>query len=194
LYAVSELLKLEELPEKWHDIVLSLSLDAVDQVETKTSDSIDVRCLIKIKKLPGGVPEDCCIVPGEAFTLRVHQRDIVRRLDRPKILLVAGAISCHRDNTNGYVDMESLVSMEDEYIRRICNKLKSFRPDLILVETTVSQKAQAVLSELGIAYVFNVRASIMARLRRIFQTEMHSSVLSIIHPPTLGAASKFEIR
>ena len=53
---------------------------------------------------------------------------------------------------------------------------------------------QEVLRELGIAFVFNVRASIMARLKRIFETEVVSSVLSLVQPPILGSAESFEIR
>ena len=106
--------------------------------------------------------------------------------------------------------------MEDDYLRSICGKIKSFKPDLVLVETTITQKAQVrktslmssfrtpliqmrlfcqeVLRELGIAFVFNVRASIMARLKRIFETEVVSSVLSLVQPPILGSAESFEIR
>ena len=134
------------------------------------------------------------LIPGEVFTLRVHQRDLVTSLENPKILLLAGALSCHRDNTHGHVDLESLASMEDDYIRSICGKIKSFKPDLVLVETTVTQKAQEVLRELGIAFVYNVRASIMGRLKRIFETDVVSSVLSLVQPPTLGSAESFEIK
>ena len=63
-------------------------------------------------------------------------------LVKPKILLLAGALSCHRDNTHGHVDLESLAAMEDDYLRSICGKIKSFKPDLVLVETTITQKAQ----------------------------------------------------
>lgn len=51
-----------------------------------------------------------------------------------------------------------------------------------------------MLTELGIAFVYNVRASIMSRLKRIFETDVVSSVLSLVQPPTLGSAESFEIR
>lgn len=124
----------------------------------------------------------------------MNQRDVVRRLERPKILLLSGCISCERDEaSHGYVDMEQLSTMEEEYLRSVCNKIRAFKPDLILVEKTVTQRAKEILSELGIAYVFNVRASVMTRLRRIFGTEVYSAVLSVIKPPALGSASLFEV-
>ncbi len=190
-------MKREGLPDTWHKIVLSLSLDAVEQVETQPGDSLDIRSLIKVKKLPGGNgPEDSCIVPGEAFTVRMNARDVVRRLEKPKILMLAGSVSCGgRDGgVAGYADVVQVSNMEDEYLRSVCSKIKSFRPDLILVEKAVAQRAQHLLADMGIAYVFNVRSTVMWRLRRIFRTEIYSSVLSIIQVPVLGAARLFEVR
>ena len=78
---MTELLDREGLSNQtWHKIVLKLILEAVDEVRPRPGiDPIDPRSLIKIKKLPGGDPSNSCIVPGEVFTLRVHQRDLVTR-------------------------------------------------------------------------------------------------------------------
>ena len=80
-YSVTELLRREGLStHTWREIVLALSLEAVNEVRPRPGlDPIDIRSLIKIKKLPGGDPTDSCIIPGEVFTLRVHQRDLVTR-------------------------------------------------------------------------------------------------------------------
>ena len=81
LFSVTELLGREGIStHTWREIVLALSLEAVNEVRPRPGlDPIDIRSLIKIKKLPGGDPTDSSIIPGEVFTLRVHQRDLVTR-------------------------------------------------------------------------------------------------------------------
>ena len=80
-FLVTELLGREGIStDTWREIVLALSLEAVNEVRPRPGlDPIDIRSLIKIKKLPGGDPTDSSIIPGEVFTLRVHQRDLVTR-------------------------------------------------------------------------------------------------------------------
>ena len=74
---MSELLIREDLSLSWVEHVLRLSREAVDEVELNTADSIDIRSLIKLKKIPGATADQCTVVPGEVFTHRVRQKDLV---------------------------------------------------------------------------------------------------------------------
>lgn len=73
---VSELLKREGLStEIWRHIVLQLTMEAVDEVKPRPGlDPIDIRSLIKIKKLPGGAPNDSCIIPGRVDNRKTGPR------------------------------------------------------------------------------------------------------------------------
>lgn len=47
-------------------------------------------------KVPGGLVEDCQIIRGEVFSNRITKRRMPRAIEKPKVLLLSGAILYHR--------------------------------------------------------------------------------------------------
>ena len=127
------------------------------------------------------------------FSSHVIRKDMPFRIENAKILLIMGSISYHRDDSK-YVSLENLMALEDEYVKNTCAKILSFKPDLIFVEQSVCHPAQDILTEEGMAVVLNVKATVMARVAKMFDASVLSSINMVIAPPTLGTVPLFQVR
>ena len=55
---------------------------------------------------------------------------------------------------------------ENKYLQNLVDKVKAFRPSIILVQKSVSRLALEDLYNLGIVVVVNVKPTVMARVAR----------------------------
>lgn len=60
--------------------------------------NMDIRDFVKIKRIPGGLMEDCSIVKGEVFSNRVIRVGMPLTLDNTNILLVKDSIAYARED------------------------------------------------------------------------------------------------
>ncbi len=88
------ILSQERLDEdKWLEFVGGLAERITSSVDSyTTADEVDVRKFVKVKKFPGGRPEDSKYVNGEIFTNRVVRTTASLRQERPRIILVGGSV------------------------------------------------------------------------------------------------------
>ena len=68
--------------------------------------------------------------------------------------------------------------MEEEYIRKMCDEVVAFKPDLVITEKGVSDLAQHFLIKAGISVLRRVRKSDNNRIAR-WATDWTVSVLSM---------------
>ena len=66
--------------------------------------------------------------------------------------------------------------MEEEYIRKMCDEVVAFKPDLVITEKGVSDLAQHFLIKAGISVLRRVRKSDNNRIAR-WATDWTGSVL-----------------
>lgn len=197
---LTKLLQEERLDvSEWKELVRCLSDKVVRNVQLEPEVDaftkhivVDIRDLVKIKKVPGGSLEDCCIVRGEVFSNQVIQRDMPMALDNANILLIQDAVSFHRPDK--FTSVANLAMVEEEYVKKICSKIMSYYPKLILVEQSVCRLAQDILAEANVAVVQNVKSKVLRRVSRFFDTPVITSLSSTMIGPKLGACDKFRSR
>ena len=63
--------------------------------DVRVGDLLDVRSYVKIKTIPGGVIDECCYVDGIVFRKHVVHKKMVRAINKPRVLLLAGNIKLH---------------------------------------------------------------------------------------------------
>ena len=169
---------------------VSAKIVANIKFDYKNTKKMDVRQLVKIKRLPGGDFEDCEIVKGEVFSGRVARIGMPLAFSKPRMLLIQDSLCFPR--IDKLVSMENLAAKLEEYDKNVTDKLLSFRPDLIVAEKAVSQGIIDALSEKGgITLILKVKPQVVLRLHRLFEVIIITSLDSTVEPPDPGSCIKF---
>ena len=90
-----------------------------------------------------------------------------------------------------FVSLDTLAMQEEEYIKNVTGRLLACKPNLVLVERTVSRLAQEILLAEGVSLALNVKFQVLQRLARLTQGTIISSVDSMLPPPRLGTCERF---
>uniref|UniRef100_A0A5K3FHZ8 1-phosphatidylinositol-3-phosphate 5-kinase n=3 Tax=Mesocestoides corti TaxID=53468 RepID=A0A5K3FHZ8_MESCO len=117
---------------------------------------------VHVKKV---VDEDisCQLLNGVAFTGHLVHKHLPTHLYRPRILILASAITYER-NVYKRTWLESYAAQEEEYLGNCVAKILSFHPTVLLTGGGISNIALTMLVKAGIAVFCNVKRSILARL------------------------------
>ncbi|XP_055924397.1 1-phosphatidylinositol 3-phosphate 5-kinase-like [Argiope bruennichi] len=193
---LNQLLSNEGLSLSWSEIILPIIHHVVDSVRPDVkndSDDMDIRQYVQFKKIPGGSKSECSIVSGVVFTKSVAHKKMRQRIQSPTVLLLTSAISYQRIE-NKLCSLDPIIMQEYEYLKNIIGKLTVFKPDILLVEKTVSRLAQEMLLNLGITVALNVKLSVMERIARCTQAAIVSTVDAHLGRPQLGTCKKFKVK
>jgi hypothetical protein len=133
-------------------------------------DYMDVLPYLKIKTIPGGVPGECKLIHGVAFRKNVAHKKMCSYIVKPRVLLLNCALEYQRIE-NRLSSIDTVLEQEKEYITLQVSKILRWKPDVVVVEKSVSRLAQELLREAGVTLVLNVAPSLMARLARATQAQ-----------------------
>jgi 1-phosphatidylinositol-3-phosphate 5-kinase len=86
-----------------------------------------------------------------------------------------------------------LLMQEKEHLRTIVGKIESRRPNVLLVERSVSSYAQELLMEKGISLVLNVKRPLLERISRCTGAQIASSIDNIASA-RLGQCEMFKVQ
>ena len=82
-----------------------------------------------------------------------------RRIENPKILLLDCNLEYKKGESQTNIeimkedDFSKILEMEEAYIKKICEDIIKFSPDLVITEKGVSDLAQHFLSKAGITVI-----------------------------------------
>lgn len=194
---VSQMLCDEGLSKSWMDIILGTAQRVSTYVHPDikhSGDHMDIRRYIKFKKIPGGTKEKTCVIHGLLFTKNVAHKKMAHQLTNPKILLLKGSIEYQRVESK-FSSLEPQILQEEEFLRKNVSKISSMKPkpDIVVVEKSVSRLAQNFLLASGITLLYNVKLAVMERLERFTQGTIISSIDGIVSGPiNLGFCHNFK--
>jgi hypothetical protein len=99
---------------------------------------------------------------------QLSHKQMARKIENPRILLLACAISYDRTagGANKLSSLDALIDSEKSYMGILVDKISKLEPDIVFVEHTVSRHAQELLRERGIAIVLNVKHATLERIAR----------------------------
>lgn len=192
---ILQLVRSHGLSMSWIDVIKPLIMEACCKVHTHVTpdDFMDIRHYCKVKKIPGGQKSSCKFVHGVVFSKNVTHRKMKLSLHSPRILLLKCAFEFQRKE-NQLSSFDTLLSQEHEYLRHLVERVKKFRPDIILVQKSVSRFAQERLHEVGIVVVVNIKPSVMARVARSTEGDLLSSLDQLYFNVNLGTCGQFYVR
>ncbi|XP_066263826.1 1-phosphatidylinositol 3-phosphate 5-kinase-like isoform X13 [Branchiostoma lanceolatum] len=194
---IRQLLHEEYLSLWWSDIIMPLVRQISETVRPDVrheNDNMDIRQYVKFKKIPGGHRSDCCFVNGVVCTKNIAHKKMSHHILNPRILMVKGWID-HQRTENRLASIDPIVLQEREYLKNCVARITSLnpRPDILLVEKTVSRIAQDLLLEAGITLVLNVKPEVMDRIARCTQADLIPSIDQVAKP-TLGFCHRFYLQ
>uniref|UniRef100_A0A671YTU6 1-phosphatidylinositol 3-phosphate 5-kinase n=1 Tax=Sparus aurata TaxID=8175 RepID=A0A671YTU6_SPAAU len=191
---LQQLLYSESLSLSWRDIIVPVVRQVVQTVRPDVrncDDDMDIRQLVHIKKIPGGRKFDSTVVNGFVCTKSIAHKKMNPYIKNPKILLLKCSIEyLYREETK-FTCIDPIVLQEREFLKNYVQRIVDVRPNLVLVEKTVSRIAQDMLLEHGITLVINVKPQVLDRVSRMTQGDLVMSMDQLLTKPRLGTCHKF---
>merc|ERR1712102_233032 len=160
---------------KWSDLACDIAMEAVKTVTIESSGGkkeIDIKRYAKVEKLPGGAIEDSQVLRGVMFNKDVVHPKMKRRIENPRILLLDCNLEYKKgeSQTNMEImkeeDFSKALEAEETYIKKICDEISAFKPDLVITEKGVSDLAQHFFNKAGITAIRRLRKSDNLRVAR----------------------------
>jgi len=192
---LDRLSKGNDLTDEWRHILMNLADDAVKAVQPElkySTDEMDIRCYVKVKCVAGGDKNNSRLIPGEVCSLKLTHRGMATSLLKPRIALVANSIVFQREE-NRLISLDTLTMQEEEYIKNVAQKLLQCKPNLVLVEKTVSRLAQDIFLKEGVSLALNVKYRVLERLERLTGGKIITSIDSMLTTPVLGTCRSFYV-
>lgn len=180
----------------WEKALIPILLQATDDVNpnVQNGDDIDIRHYVKLKKIPGGKPDDTLYVSGLVFTKNLALKSMPRSIAHPNILILTFPLEYARHQQH-FMSLEPVIRQEREFLQNLVHRIAALQPNLLLVERNVSGLALEFLEKADIATAYNVKASVLEAVSRCSQTRIISSIDKLaIKPPQAGKCSSFYLK
>lgn len=196
---ISQLLQVENIALEegddmgWLEIVTLVSWEAANFLRPDTSEdgSMDPGGYVKVKCLASGHRSESAVVKGVVCKKNVAHRRMSSRIEKPRLLLLSGALEYQRV-TNQLSSIDTLLQQETDHLKMAVAKIVAQKPNLILVENSVSRYAQDLLLEKNISLVLNIKESLLQRIARCTGAQIGSSA-DITPSQKLGYCELFHV-
>lgn len=97
-----------------------------------------------ITQIPGGELEECRVIKGVVLNKDVTHAKMRRRIEKPRILLLDCPLEYKKAESQmgiemtADVDWSKILQQEEEYIKKQCDEIIAFKPDLVITEKGIS--------------------------------------------------------
>ncbi|OMO60574.1 Chaperonin Cpn60/TCP-1 [Corchorus capsularis] len=151
----------------WLDIVTAMAWQAANFVKPDTSrgGSMDPGDYVKVKCIASGTPSESTLVKGVVCTKNIKHKRMTSQYKNPRLLLLGGALEFLKV-PNQLASFSTLLQQENDHLKMIIAKIEALRPNVLLVEKSVSSYAQEYLLAKEISLVLNVKRPLLERIAR----------------------------
>jgi len=116
---------------------------------------------VQVKKIVDGTIGDCTYIEGLACSKNVAHKKMKAKVQNPRILLLSSSLEFQR--TARFSSFDALLQQEKQHLQIVVNKIAALKPDVVVVEKTVSRLALEFL--LKVTVVFEL-SSVVGALSR----------------------------
>merc|ERR1719325_4342 len=184
---------------RWADLACQISLRAVKTVLMEDGE-IDTKRYAKVEKIPGGTIEESRVLDGVMFNKDVTHPKMKRRIENPKILLLDCNLEYKKGESQTNIeimkedDFAKILQQEEAYIKKICEDILKFKPDLVITEKGVSDLAQHFLAKAGVTVIRRLRKTDNLRVARACGATIVNRTDEITEDDIGTGAGLFEVR
>ncbi|KAL9641616.1 hypothetical protein ABK040_001691 [Willaertia magna] len=188
---------------RYSDLMCKLAIESVKKVAIDLGNGkkdIDVKRYVRIEKIPGGILEESRVLEGVMLNKDILHPKMRRRIENPRILLLDCPLEYKKGESETNVilekeeDFETLLRLEDEYIKRVCDDIMKFNPDLVVTEKGCSDLAQYYLLKKNISVLRRVRKTDNNRIARATGATIVTRTSEIKESDIGTGAGLFEVR
>merc|ERR1719392_671690 len=187
---------------QWSDMSCKIALQAVRTCSTEQygRKEIDIKRYAKVEKVPGGELEQSRVLDGIMLNKDVVHPRMKRRIENPRILLLDCNLEYKKgeSQTNMEImkeeDFSKALEAEEAYIKKICDDISAFKPDLVITEKGVSDLAQHFFNKAGITAIRRLRKSDNLRVARACGATIVNRTDEITEEDIGTGCGLFEIR
>ena len=187
---------------RWSDLACDIAMDAVKTVSMDMAGKkeIDIKRYAKVEKIPGGTIEDSRVLKGVMFNKDVTHPKMKRRIENPRILLLDCNLEYKKGESQTNIeimkeeDFSKVLVMEEAYIKKICDEIIAFKPDLVITEKGVSDLAQHFFNKAGITALRRLRKSDNLRVARACGATIVNRTDEITEEDIGTGAGLFEVK
>merc|ERR1712055_1041125 len=187
---------------KWSDLACDIAMDAVKTVtmENGGKREIDIKRYAKVEKIPGGTIEDSQVLKGVMFNKDVTHPKMKRKIENPRILLLDCNLEYKKGESQTNIeimkeeDFSKVLEAEEAYIKKICEEIIAFKPDLVITEKGVSDLAQHFFNKAGITAIRRLRKSDNLSVARACGATIVNRTDEITEEDIGTGAGLFEVR
>merc|ERR1719209_2054 len=188
---------------KWSDLACDIAMDAVKTVTIESSGGkreIDIKRYAKVEKIPGGTIEDSAVLKGVMFNKDVTHPKMKGKIENPRILLLDCNLEYKKGESQTNIeimnegDFSKILEQEEAYIKKICDEIIAFKPDLVITEKGVSDLAQHFFNKAGITAIRRLRKSDNLRVARACGATIVNRTDEITESDIGTGCGLFEIR
>jgi len=185
---------------RYGDHLCQLAIDAVKTVNRSERKEIDIKRYVRIEKIPGGEINDCEVLKGVMLEKDVTHSKMKRRIENPRILLLDCPLEYKKGESQtalelkGEKDFARILELEEEAIKKMCDDIIKFKPDLVITEKGLSDLAQHFLVKAGITGLRRLRKTDNNRIARACGATIVSRTSEITEEAIGKGCGLFEIR
>ena len=190
-----QLIKSHGLSLSWLKVIKPLIMEATQTVKTNvySTDIMDIKAYVKVKKIPGGRRSDSTLINGVVCTKNITHKNMKINIRKPTILLLKCAFEFQRKE-NQLSSFDTLHMQEEKYLKNVVARVKTFQPRVILVQKSVARLALEMFYHLDIVVAVNVKPSVMERVARCTQGDLLHSLDQLFFNVQLGSCGEFYLR
>ncbi|KAJ3370473.1 1-phosphatidylinositol-3-phosphate 5-kinase [Allomyces arbusculus] len=173
----------------WETVLFDLASDVVRKVAF-TSEVMDIRHFLRVKKIPGSRPAHSMFLSGAVCKKSLAHRKMPTSLTRPRIVILTFPIEYHRVQDQ-LMSLNPVLAQEHEHLLSLCNRLLALQPTIILVEKTVSRFALEYLVGKGIAVSYDIKRPVLETVARFTGADLITSMDKLSQSPAVGTCGSF---
>lgn len=179
----------------WLKVIKPLIMEATRKVKTNvySSDIMDIKVYVKVKKIPGGRRGDSMLINGVVCTKNITHKKMKISIRNPTVLLLKCGFEFQR-RENQLSSFDTLQMQEEKYLKNLVARVKTFQPRVILVQKSVARLALEMFYHLDIVVAVNVKPSVMERVARSTQGDLLHSLDQLFFNVQLGSCGQFHLR
>ncbi|KAI8907211.1 hypothetical protein EDD86DRAFT_192392 [Gorgonomyces haynaldii] len=194
---MDQLLDASGIPDgrHWKEVMMKMLLKICTELkpDVRQGDEIDVRHYVKIKRIAGGKYSDSFYVQGIVATKSPLHKKMLKPIQNPNILILTFPLQYQRVESE-FTSLEPLIAQEREHVVNLCARLHALKPDLILVQKSVSRIALDYFLEHNLTVVQNVKISLLEAIARCTNADIIHSIDKLVLSPKMGTCKRFSFK
>ncbi|KAI0518194.1 T-complex protein 1 [Xylaria bambusicola] len=160
---------------RWSNLMCSLALKAVRTVSWEIGNGkqeVDIKRYARVEKIPGGEIEDSRVLDGVMLNKDITHPKMRRRIENPRIVLLDCPLEYKKGESQTNIeitkeeDWNTILQIEEEQVKSMCDAIIALSPDLVITEKGVSDLAQHYFMKANITALRRVRKTDNNRIAR----------------------------